>query len=391
MPSRIVEQKSTKMGVCMTYLEIPYVFKRTGLEPRARKETTKLLYASTIIRVPEVTDIQAPKVASIQYANEKMVRMDNGELNMRRGHIEIDYRVYQGNILRRAALDQGTLGCNPYKSASMQRLNPVIIDKWIANPGTVEKQDAQTFMSLIGENLQRGARLQPIPEYYYHAEPEAGVRFARINQQDQIQRAHETSRAVTDKVVLVDGALYLPSLGPGWYFQENKQGDQRQEKTFSAKAIPEMGWVRNDLYAQTFHGFDNGLESAMLAQITDRNGCIEIVDAKAFTMHPDELVARKTSLTLLDFSLTQDFFYSDNGIGLSYIGQAIELTKSSVPCAEQLIEIFGEISCCIDDTIAKDRTLSETLQWRKDLIQVVKSRGQARACVNSSTDVLALR
>ena len=369
-------------------LEVPFVFRRSGYEPRARTETETTLTGKVPLKVAELRDQDAPVVVRCRYADMVPGIGEDGRPAWRHAELETDYRLVDGRLARRALPDSTFLCGGPDELPSGGRLPAVraAVAAWGADPTRISPAHAQAAMEMIRLATSRGspsvAPLMPgrRRERLYGARPEEDDGFSRREGDDRTWKAGQQTAALRGRLAFVDGELYVPSFGPGWLLQGGRAagpGLIHVASRWSAPATPELAWASDDAlctaymagdeaacrrFAESTHGFD-GFQ-----------GEIEILDPDAFRMHPDELAVRAEAREAVQEAATNAFLRRRDPEGLRAVADCMAMLDSDEPCADELRGAFSDFARRWDAGLPAN----SSLRWRSAGAARLEARVQAR-------------
>lgn len=303
-------------------LEIPFRYTAWGKRPGCRTVEKAVLVSHVPVSVREVAESEAPVVARCRYETYGVAQGDRGPC-LEKTEAEVDYRLVDGRLMRRAVFDAATfLGLGegyPRADAALvrdPRAQAVVRRASECPEGVpdVTAELAQAAMWAMHEKMvgQRSRDLvlrKPLgvdlPDHaHYH---EAASPFNRTERSDKAGRAAEARAAMEGGAAVVDGVLYLPSWGPAW------QCDRRvRDGRTDAGAVPELSW----LHKGSLLAFRDQaeLEAVLSARadgpvVADYYGAVEILDPAAMPLHPDDMAMHEVAKEIAD--------HTDSGVMMS--------------------------------------------------------------------------
>lgn len=233
-------------------VDVPFYVETTGFRPRQRTESARLSVETVPVKLREISSENAPVVASGRFHLETIRRQEAQPDRTESGLVmsDIDYRVHNGQLLRRATLDITLINDESMYFLEGNRasrsdnetlaLLTEIADSEVGLP--ITKDRINGAMKLIKHRMGTigGNYLVKLPGEAAHNQasgniPELDLAPNRITGNDRRARSAEVTRDWED-VAIIDGELYLPSFGPYWIFH-TRGGDCPH----LAEACPDIG------------------------------------------------------------------------------------------------------------------------------------------------------
>lgn len=356
----------------MAFLEVPFVFTATGFRGRGNREHAQTVSSMTVLRVPELTEAQAPLVARCTYQGFVPTIVDDKHAAWTPAPVKVDYRLVDGRLVRRAVPDDMFLtgaGDAPHRDGGHVGVLKMLsrpdarrfLEKWAADPSGFGEKDGQFAMNLIRATLPAGGRLPfPLLPWRRDSISETAVfqgqeNLSQVTGDDLLDRARNTQRGLTGSTCLVNGALYMPSMGPGWELSRHL----RDGEASRAFAVPEMGWMNWREMANSFVPGDEATCAAMGDHPTFV-GEIEVVDPAALFLDPDEFAARSAARNVCNRDAASTFVETESANGLRAMADVISMTSSDASCGDRLTHALSDMAAAWDAVIPQ----GDPRRWR---------------------------
>lgn len=344
----------------MAFLEVPYVFHGSGIRTGCRITETLALSSTTILRVPEIDGRDSPVVAKCRYPALRLAINNDGAFCWQDSELETDYRLRDGHLLRRMVVDKNFLFGNDWHHAPGLENNRARYNRhlqsWIDEPCSIGVESASSALAILRQSMQHGVHPILLTEPGRRPReleiiPKEISPFSRNFNNDSLESVRITKSKLDNQVCLIDGALYLPSRGPGWRLFAGTE-----QNPGYIQALPEMGWLHGLEFVDVFMSNDSLLmaENQTRYSAQHRIGELLVLEPGNWQPHPDEFLSRGTAHDIQGSNVAEAFCKGGFSRGLYALGDVIELENSSESCGDELGKSLDVLATQLDRVFNPD-------------------------------------
>lgn len=338
----------------MATVEIPYSYTVHGKYPRMSRVEKCTFSANVLLSVTEINSHSAPVVASCTYDDYRISHNNDGELAWFPSQFQTDYRVVDGNLLRRAVVDCEFLAGGNNRDCDLlylpeiaQRAEILSCKSFVDSLDTVHlvldiMRQYSTQMSgvhtLDMPKIGSSCLFNKVDFLGQH-----GFDCVTVDNQQEMQT--DTQNKLSGKIFLVDNNLYVPSSGPAWIEKINNDN----HSVLYAK--PELGWLKRNEYSNMDLSKIYLPEDPLIDMATERSqgsqrtkGSIEILNSGSWRVDLDEFFTRSIATEMIVGKLAQTLFDTGSAAGLHRIADIKALMDTKESCAPALIAALDDFA-----------------------------------------------